>query len=82
MSYSRWSTPLGLDTRQATGETDPTESSIAWHSMSQADRMAELNRQGAIVSEWYIYGTWPPTTVWAATDSCWPSGTPERANTR
>ena len=55
MSYSRWSTPLGLDTRQATGATDPTESYIAWHSMSQADRMAELNRQGAIVSEWYIY---------------------------
>ena len=55
MSYSRWSTPLGLDTRQATGETDPTESYIAWHSMSQADRMAELNRQGAILSEWYIY---------------------------
>ena len=55
MSYSRWSTPLGLDTRQATGETDPTESYIAWHSMSQADRMAELNRQGAVLSEWYIY---------------------------
>lgn len=55
MSYSRWATPLGLDTRQATGETDPTESCIAWHSMSQADKMAELNRQGAIVSEWYIY---------------------------
>ena len=55
MSYSRWSTPLGLDTSQATGETDPTESYIAWHSMSQADRMTELNRQGAVLSEWYIY---------------------------
>ena len=55
MSYSRWSTPLGMDTRRATGETDPIESYIAWQSMSQDAKTSELQRQGAILSEWYIY---------------------------
>ena len=27
MSYSRWSTPLGLDTHRATGETAPADAS-------------------------------------------------------
>ena len=47
--------PLGLDTRRATGETDPIESYIAWHSLDQKARAAELQRQGAVLSEWYIH---------------------------
>ena len=44
--------------------------------------MAELNRQGAIVSEWYIYWDVASDNSLGRNGSSWPSGTPERANTR
>ena len=55
MSYSRWSTILDLDLTEATGEADPVNASVAWWSLSETDRFAEMERQGAVASGWYIY---------------------------
>lgn len=55
MSYSRWGTPLSLDFQQAAGETDPITASIAWYTMDQDNKSAELQRQDAVAFQWYIY---------------------------
>ena len=55
MSYSRWSTPLGVDLQAATVQDAPTDAFIAWHGLSHEERIAEAKRQGGTTSRWYIY---------------------------
>lgn len=55
MSYSRWSTSLGVNLKIATGTDNNTEAFIAWMQMTMADRQAETERQGGTSSKWYIY---------------------------
>ena len=55
MSYSRWSTSLGINLKTATSTDNNTEAFIAWMEMTTADRQAETERQGGTASKWYIY---------------------------
>lgn len=57
MSYSRWGTPFRLDFQQAASETDPITASIAWYTMDQDNKSAELQLQDAVVSQWICTGT-------------------------
>lgn len=55
MAYLRWGAPLNFDAGLATGETDPVNAFVAWTAKSREERQADLKRQGASASEWYIY---------------------------
>ena len=55
MSYSRWSTSLGVDLKTATGADSNTEALMAWLKMTTAERQTEAERQGGTTSKWYIY---------------------------
>ena len=55
MSYSRWSTSLGVNLKTATSTDNNTEAFIAWMQMTAADRKEETERQGGTASKWYIY---------------------------